>query len=423
MSRSKSSPSTAIAVAVWLLASCFVFYKYMLEMSPNVMSQEFMHGLGLNALEYGNFAACYYYAYSLMQIPIGTMLDRFGPRYLMMTAVALAGLGTGLVAMSHGYTLACVGRFVTGIGAAAAFISCFKIISLYFRAERFALIAGLTMTLGMFGAVFGQAPLRLFLDHVGWRPGFYWLMGAGLLLSLLYALLIHPPKSPRQDAAMKKEGAALWQSLFAVMATRKTWLVSLYSGLCFAPVTILGGLWGGPFLHIAYGLTMANAGFSISLLFIGIAIGAPLWGWVSDRLGRRLPVMVLGTSLALVLVIVLIYLPGLTLWVIDGLTFGFGLSLSAFFLSFTLVKEYNLFVYTATAVGFMNAFNALLNAVSDPLTGKILDLTAQGHGAHAIYSLGGYQQALLTIPAYLVIALIILRFIPETYCKGVEEAK
>jgi len=145
-------------------------------------------------------------------------------------------------------------------------------------------------------------------------------------------------------------------------------------------------------------------------------LGAPFFGWFSDFVGRRRLVMFLGTFLALVAITSVIYLPSLPFWLLSTLLFLFGFFIGAFLLCFTMISEISSTAMAATAVGFMNAFDALIGAFSDPLTGKFLDLSWEGalqDGAR-VFSVGGYQAAFITIPIYLLLSLFFLLQIKET---------
>ena len=157
------------------------------------------------------------------------------------------------------------------------------------------------------------------------------------------------------------------------------------------------------------------------MIFIGFAVGAPIFGWFSDRIGRRKIVMVIGTAFALVACTLVLLLPPLPLTLLSILMFGFGFFISSFLLCFTMIREINAPILAATAVGFMNAFDAMFGAVSDPLTGKFLDMGWAGaieNGAR-VFPTSVYKLALLSLPAFLLLAIGCLIFIKDTYCKSV----
>ncbi len=405
---------------VWLLSALFMFYKYALEVSPSVMTGQLMGAFQIDGAQLGNLAATYFYAYLLMQIPAGLLIDRFGPRRITTLAIALCASGAMIFANSHSLLLAGIGRFLTGTGAAFAALNCLKLIANWFPINRFAFMAGLMMTVGMLGAVGGQAPLSAFIKALGWRPAMDVIGIAGLVLAALFWIVIRD-KAPDHYKAVRltPEKVKFLASCRQIFRNPQSWWLSIYSGLAFAPVSVFGGLWGVPFITEAFNLPHTFAAHEVSLIFIGFAVGAPLFGWFSDWLGKRRIVMCWGTVIGLIAISTAIYTPNLSPFLLGALLFLFGFSISSFLLCFTMIREISAPLIAATAIGFMNAFDALFGAFSDPLTGRFLDMGWEGklvEGAR-VFPVHVYKLAFLTLPAYLVIALILLIFIKETYCK------
>lgn len=406
---------------IWLLSAFFMFYKYAIEVSPSVMTSHLMTEFNIDGARLGNLAACYFYAYFLMQIPAGILVDRFGPRKTTSIAILFCGLGTLLFASSSNLFLAQIGRFASGAGAAFAALNCLKLTASWFPLKRFAFMAGLMMSVGMLGAVSGQAPLAYLIDLLGWRDSLYAIGISGLILGSIFFAFVRDQSTyaPFSKSQLSPEGLGIWESCKVVFTSKQSWLLSVFSGLAFAPITAFGGLWGVPFVSEAFSLDKTHAANIISLIFWGFGIGAPFWGWLSDHLGNRKQVMLLGTILSLIAFCVMLYFP-ISVTALTITNFLFGFFLSSFLICFTMIREINAPIVAATAIGFMNAFDALLGAVSDPLTGKFLDMGWAGKlvdGAR-IYQVQTYKMALTTIPVYLAIGIGLLFFIRETYCKS-----
>lgn len=406
---------------VWLLGASFFFYKYLVQVSPSVMTHDLMSAFHVHGVGLGNLSACYFYAYLLMQIPVGVLLDKYSPRYLTACAILICGLSTYVFSEVSSLTMGCLTRGLIGFGAAFAAVSCFKAASLWFPAKRFALISGMYMTAAMLGAVGGQAPLSFLVADYGWRTSLKIVALIGIILSVLYVLIVRDKKVPRV-ARPKHDASPLnfWQ----ILKNKQAWLLSIYSGLAFAPVSVFGGLWGVPFLQQAYHFSAQSSAIAVSWIFIGFAVGAPLLGWWSDRSGKRKPMMMFGTLLALISLMIVIYAAGLSLSFICTLLFLFGFGASGFFISFAMIRELFPLILTATVLGFMNTFDSICEAISEPFVGIFLDATWSGalqEGVHQFSTLG-YRLALSLLPLYLIVAFIVLMFIQETYCKSREEA-
>lgn len=404
---------------VWALAASFFYYKYLIQVSPGVMSAQLMSAFSLTGAGLGNLAACFFYGYLLMQIPVGILLDKYNPGKITALAAFICAAGLLVFAQAHSLIIAGLSRFVIGLGAAFAAVSCFKLASIWFPPKRFALIAGLSMTAAMLGAVGGQGSLSSLVIRFGWRHALELVAIAGFILAFLIGVVIRD-KNPAQSThlANKADDTNVIVKLSILLKDKQTWLLSLYSGLAFAPVSVFGGLWGVSFIEKAYLLNVSEAANYVSLIFIGFAIGCPLTGWYSDYLGRRKPIMTLGTIIALMSMSAVLYLP-LSLLYLSFFLFIFGLGASCFFLCFSMVRELHPLFFTGTVLGFMNTFDALCEAVTEPFIGKLLDINwseTYENGARS-FSLVDYRQSLLALSIYLGIALILLFFIEETYCQ------
>lgn len=409
---------TAYPWVVWTIAASFFFYKYLVQVSPSVMTADLMRAFHVNGAGLGNLSAFYFYAYLIMQIPVGIMLDKYSPRLLTTAAILVCSLSTLFFSNTDVLWVACISRALMGVGAAFAAVSCFKLASIWFPPKRFALVSGMFMTAAMLGAVGGQMPLSFLVQTIGWRDSLAVVSVLGLCLSILYFAIVRDKASPASSAKRNTKG--LRQLLLPIISNKQTWLLSLYSGLAFAPVSVFGGLWGVPFLETAYQLPPTSAALAISFVFVGFAAGAPFWGWLSDYIGRRKPVLFFGTFSALFCLLAVLYLPHQQLTSLMVLNFFFGFGASGFFTSFAMIRELFSISLAATVLGIMNTFNAICEALFEPLVGALLDKTGSGQLINDLhqFSLPGYHLSLFILPISLILSLIALLFIKETFCQA-----
>ncbi len=398
------------AYLIWIICAVFVFYKYMLEVSPSVLMHDLMISFKATGPTLGILAASYYYAYTIMQIPVGLIIDRFGSRRTTALAIILCALGTMLFSLTESLFMANIGRFIMGLGAAFAFVNTLKVSAAWFSEKRFAFLAGLTMTVGMIGAVGGSGPLSLLMKSFGWRRSMFDLAIIGLIIAVIYYFIVRDRKAI-ETSTEKVHFLSACKHLFS---STQTWILCLYSGFCFAPIIFIEGLWGVPFIMKAHDVSKPLAAAAASFVFIGFAVGAPIYGMISTKIGKRKKPMTFGTALSLLFLLIILYVPGLRLSLLIPIIFLFGFNLSCFMLSFSVIHEIHLSMIVATAVGLMNTFNSIFGAINDPLIGKILQFTSETAGQ---YSLLSYHKALTIVPIYLTCALILLVFIKETYCQ------
>lgn len=403
------------------LSALFMFYKNAIEVSPSVMTRELMAEFSISATALGSLAASYFYAYLIMQIPAGFLIDRFGPKKITTIAIAICGIGSMLFSQSQSVFFASIGRFMTGIGASFAAMNCIKLLTNWFSPSKLAFMVGLMMTIGMLGAVGGQAPLSFLISLFGWRLAIGAFGLFGIVLACLFFLVVDDyPEDEAKEIHIVPQKMRFSTAIKQVMGSSQGWLLSLYSGLAFAPVSVFGGLWGVPFLSEFYQISNTAASHSVSLIFIGFAVGAPLSGFISDRLKSRLVVMKIGTIIALISLLFALYFPPYSVAILNGSLFLFGAAISGFLVCFTMIREINKPILAATAVGFMNAFDAFFGAFSDPLTGYFLDKSWTGATVNGapVFSLSAYQNALVILPIYLFLSIVVVFFIKETFNKS-----
>jgi len=404
---------------VWVLSALFYFYEFLLQAAPSVMVNDLMSDLSISATKIGTLGSAYFIAYAGLQIPAGVLLDKFGSKRLLTIACFTCSIGTFFFASAHSFWAAMLGRFFTGFGSAFAVIGCLNIAARWFKPSRFALLAGLTVTIGMLGAIFGQTPLALLIHHFGWRTAAKGLSVFGSLLALLIFFVIKDqPEGFKLDAPATHE-APMLAGLKYLIKKPQSWIVATYGGLMYISTTVIGELWGVPFLMHAYGYSRPMAASLISAIFFGLVFGSPFFGWLSDHIGRRNTPMLIAAIGTLLCLGCVVYIPNLPKDLIFALLFGFGFTTSGFILCFSTIREINPIAFSATSLGFTNMMNMVLTAAAQPLFGMILDALWDGKIQKGVrmYSLHSFHIALSLVLLMNLIALILVPFIKETYCQ------
>lgn len=400
---------------MWSLGALFFCYEFMLQVSPSVMVNQLMTTFNVNAAQLGNLSAFYLYAYTIMQIPVGLLLDRFGVRRLMTLAALLCALGALLFALAPTFLVASLGRFLIGFGSAFAVVSALHIAATWLPINRFAMMTGVLLTIGFIGAIAGQAPLAVLVNHIGWRHTLLAFAIGGGILSVLLWLIV-------RDRAMKLRAsnkASLSDGLKHVLKSKQSWLIAIYAGLMYLPTPAFAALWGVPFLMQSHGLSAATAALIVSMIYVGYAVGSPLFGWLSDRIGRRRPPLYIASIGSLLSLLIVLYCNELSLFLMGCFLFSFGFFTSGCFTSFSIAREINPPQVNATTLGFVNTLNSLGGALAQPLIGMILDWRWGGQMQNGIrhFSLNDFHVALAILPICLLISILLLPFVKETFCK------
>lgn len=409
---------------VCTLGAMYYCYEFFLRISPSVMLPNIMKAYNLTAVEVGSLSAFYYHAYVPMQIIVGLLMDRYNPRRLLTLACLCCAVGIYLFASGDSLALAKLGRFLVGLGSAFAFVGALKLATIWLPPNRFALISGIILCLGMVGAMFGDIFLRVMVDQAGWKTTLYISGLFGVFLAFILWLVIrdeNPNNVIHQKHLLTFNN--LFKALWKAVKNPQIWLNGLVGCLLYISLSAFAELWSIPYLKTAHILSNTQAASANSMIFLGWAFGGPLWGWLSDHIGRRcLPIM-LSSILAFFLVCVLLYANSIPLKFIYLLLFLFGLTSSVQILVFSICREVSSLKIAGTAIALTNMIVMVGGNVFQPVIGKILDLHWRGHMFEGIrhYSASDYKLALSVLPISILLAIIVTFFIKETYCKVFHE--
>ncbi len=402
--RTSNSLFSAATIA-WLAASVFYFYQYALRSAPSVMMPQLGDTFGLSAAALAGLVGLFYYGYAPFSLVAGVAMDQWGPRKIVPAAAALVGIGA-LLFGSGDPTLARIGRFVQGAGGVFSLISAVYIATNHFPANRGATLVGATQMFGMAGGSAGQ-----FLVGAAITGGLLWSrfwMGAGvaglLIAGLLFAFIPETPPRPRPNPG--KQAAT---AIVAVFRNPQSILCGLIAGLLFLPTTVFGMVWGVRFLQESHGAAYSLAVMRSAAVPFGWIIGCPLLGLLSDRIGRRKPVII-GSALVLLTSLVLILhgpaglFPPFSLGLVAGIASG------AAMLPYTIIKEANRPEHSGTATGAINFINFSLTALLGPVFGAML-MRASGGGTR---TLEHYQAAFEPLYYGVAAAILLTLVLKET---------
>jgi MFS family permease len=400
-----STKLSAAAVGAWLLVAVYYLYQYALRSAPSVMMPELTEAFGVDALGVSAIVGMFYYGYSPFSLVAGAAIDRYGAKRIVPLGAALVGVGailfgTGNVAAAN------VGRFLQGAGGVFALVGAVYLITKNFPVSLAASFIGATQMFGMAGGSAGQflvAPM--IKGGVSW--GQFWIYAgvAGLVLS--GCLLVFLPKEPQPKAGGL---AAVLGSLKTVFANPQSILCGLISGLLFIPTTIFGMTWGVRFLQEARGREYEAAVALAATVPLGWMIGCPLLGFISDKLGRRKPVILGGSAVMLgVLAWILFGDPAILRGPLVGILLG--IASGAAMLPYSVIKEANPPELGGSATGMINFINFTFSALLGPVFGSRL---VQDPGSSDATALANYQAGFAPLLFGIAIALALTCFLKET---------
>jgi MFS family permease len=423
MSASAMSPGGR-AWLVWGLGAAFYAYGFFQRVAPAVMVDDLMRDFALGAALLGSLSAAYFYAYAAVQIPVGILLDRFGPRPLLLGATLLAAAGSVLFALAVGFGTAALGRALIGVGVGVAYIGTLQLAVWWFPPRRFPLVAGLTLAAGLLGGIAAQAPLAALVEAFGWRATMWGagLAALGLALAMARWVQSRPPDRPDPRLAPTQPAAAhatpdepapvapparLLDDLRALLGGARIWLLAAFAGGMGAPILALAGLWAVPYLTHAHGLSRAGAGAAVSAMLAAWAFGGPAAGWLSERTGRGRAMI--GAALTAVASLLLLSLwPRAPLGAVVGLFVSTGLAGGFMIVAFAITRDRYAGRAAATAMGVVNTAVLLVGAALQSLIGFLLDRQWTGleQAGARIYTESAYRHAFLVLAATSALALL-----------------
>jgi MFS family permease len=390
--------------ALWMfsLGVIFYLYEFLLRVAPNPMFANLMRDFHIEAAALGILFSSYLLPYAFFQPPLGALMDRLGPRRLLTGAVILCAVSTLYFSQTQSFAMVCLARFCIGAGSAFAFVSCVKIVRLWLPPRFFPVLTGLILTVGNIGAVLGVALLSTALEWMHWRSLFFILGIVGIVLGVLVWFGV-------KDGPLEKNGSVFedfWSNMKTVMKIPQVWYLAGINLLSTAPTDAFGGLWGTPFLVQVHGIERHAASIAVSMTFVGVAIGSPLMGWLSNVWqSRRKPIWI-GSFLATISLLLIIYSPLLNAWTAALLFLCFGI-FGNYVMSFVILGDTMPDRLIASAIGFVNGMAMLGSSVLTASIGFILGWMEadQRQNGVSIYSVSDYHVALSLLPLFYLLAL------------------
>jgi len=402
----KIHASRLAVILPWIicsLAAFFYFYELCLRVALGTMVPEVQASLNISMGQIGLLSTFYYFAYTPMQIAAGALVDRVGPRKLLISMIFLCAIGSFVFGYTNLYLLAAFAQFCIGFASAFAFVGVLKLASNWLPAKYFGIIAGLTTSLGMIGAMSSNILVAFVMKDIGWRGVWYifCLFGIGLMV-VIYLICVNKPGNSTE---VSNAGMLSWENIkmdFSKMIQSPFfWINAVIGGLLYFPTTSFASLWGIPFMMKAYNIDKIAASTIVSMIFLGWAVGGPISGWLSAKFINKKTLLIYGSLLSLLLMGFILMPLNFTMVELGILLFLFGVTSSVEVLVFDVAAKLFNGRSAGTAASLTNFILMSVCAILQPVIGLVIN---HNHSAHE------YRMALLIIPAGLLIALMMSLF-------------
>ena len=397
---------------IYIITSSMFLISQFYRASNAVISPHLIRDLSLDTAGLGLLSASFFYAFALTQIPVGILLDRVGPWRTMTALSIIAVLGAFIFAWASSLPVGLMGRVLMGVGMGCNLMGTFKLLAVWFGPSSFATLSGVTFSIGTVGNMAATTPLVLLVQRWGWRMAFSLIAGINLIqIVILYAIVRDRPPQKAETLAgssPKPTFGDIFAGLRLLFDKKDYWIISCGSFFRYGVLAAVQTLWAGPYLIKAIGFSPLMAGNLIFLLNIGMIIGGPVWGGVSDRIlkTRKWVVIVSLFTLSFSILAIAVLPPGSALAIFAFLFFCFGFSAGTGNILFAHIKELMPIGLAGVAMTGINFFTMMGAAVFIHGLGSLMQrlYPATSLGVQA------FKTAFLLCSACLIIAALLYMF-------------
>ncbi len=379
---------------IFAIAASLFFLSQFYRVSNAVIAPLLIQDLSLDTKAIGLISASFFYAFAITQIPISLLLDKLGPRS-MMSALSLIGvIGALIFSLADSLTVGVTGRALLGVGMACNLMGSYKLLTSWFSPRIFASLAGIFVAFGTIGNMVATTPLVILVEQMGWRSGFQLIALVNLLLTLLFYIIVRDrPLQSTTDSNLPATGMDIGQAisnLRVLFKQKDYWIISFATFARYGIFAAFQALWAGPYLMEVIGLSALTAGNLILLLNVGMILGSPFWGTLSDRLFKTHKWVIIGGSISIALtIIILAKIPVDTpLTALGLLFFCFGFFNATGILMYPHIKELMPAKMSGAAMTGINFFTMIGPAVFLQGLGTLMQTLypAASRGPEAFYA-------------------------------------
>lgn len=394
---------------IWGVASFFVLFQFIYQLSIGVMVTGLMRDFHMSAFGISILASSYYFIYVALQTPAGWFIDRFGPRRILTIGALVCTLGSLLFAIATQPWLALVGRILMGGGSAFAFVSTCAVIRIWFPRRYFIILMGAMDTIAMLATIACESYFAYIVQAVGWRHVMWVGAAIGLVTGLMCWFVIRDRKDTNEQP---QHDVQFFQPLRVILSSQVVWLNSLYAGVLSSLVNIFAAVWIVPFVMQVYKIELHAAAWSASAIFLGIAVGCLLLGLVRKLVPNKRVVLMTSALLCFVLLDAILYTPPEHFNTMLMLLFALGVASATYLIPFETIKDHVAQSASNIAIGFANAVSVGMAPILQPIIGWLITASVTHRGVSS-YSLIDMQIALTVLPFSMLIAVCLVWFMPK----------
>lgn len=358
----------------WFVIALFYLYQYILRVSPGIFIEDIRQHYKVTAEEFSTLGFYYLIAYSVIQIPLGIIVDRLGVKKVCLASIALCVIGSYILSHAHHFYLAQISRFIIGAGSASAFMCAIKFISDHIPPGNRGFLMGATLAFGTGGAIFSGKLVGLL------EAGFTWqdIINISVFLGLgVFAIIFCVVKGANQDEAVELYTRSISENLKDLRRIASSKKIILYAVLAvglYSPLSALADLWGAGFIRQKFALSKADSAQFTMIIYIGLTFGSLLLPWLCERRHLLNQAITLCSFALLMSFSMLLYFPSQNLLFLGSMLFMIGFFGGAEMMCFTGALIDSRASDSGQIIGFVNTLNMLCGGFIQWVVGFMLDL-------------------------------------------------
>lgn len=425
LNQSNSKP-TILQLMPWLVvlsAALFFFFDFIAMSTFDSLNAAISQSFTLDRMQISSLESLYFLAIIIFLMPAGVLLDRISTRKIILSAFMIMIVATLVFSLSHTYWIVATCRFATGIVATVCLMSCIRLTSRWFEMHYAGFVIGLVVTFAMLGGIVAQQLLKLDAFFGTWRHTLLALCAVGVVFWFICFVLIKDMPAHRQDLHnehsdyLKEIG--FWNSFFEAIKNPQTWLAGLYTNILSIPILVIGTLWGQQYLVHIKGISIGNAADMVSLIFLGMVIGSPISGWLSDKIKLRKTPMIIGAVLSFIIAMAICTTTSHSIAYLSVLFFLLGIIPSTQVISYPYLVEVNPLHITSTSTCLGATIIMSSGFIWTMLFGWISNRHAHSVAGRMVYPVDNFEHAFWILPITFAITIVIACCMKETNCEHI----
>lgn len=392
-------------IIAWVFGLVFYFLDYVIRSAPAVMIPQLVNNFNTTELKLISMVGTYYYTYSTCSLIAGIALDKFGSKRSLFIGTLILGVGC-LLFLASSQVAGITGRLLQGAGCAFAFPGCVYLASKGFSSKSLATAIGATQCIGMLGGTAGQFVVGPWVEE-GVHINTFWLWSGIATVITAFCLFFVIPKEKNEERSLEEKPVGYLEPYKIVFSNPQSWLCGIISGLLFAPTTIFAMTWAVAFFEKDRQFAFHEAAVTSAMVAFGWVFGCPLLGFITDKIGRRKPVLAAGAVVMILSLLQLIYLP--ELYPARVSMFIVGLGSGAAMIPYSVIKEANPDFVKGSATGAINFITFGVTTLLSPVFSRWF-----GKSLGTVPGTEHFQHSVLFWIAGIVLAILISLLLKET---------